>query len=119
MIKKGDVVIIACLCVICVLLFIPSFASSEDNTAYIYLDGELFEQISMNSVSKDYTLSVGGCELQISSDGIEFISSSCPDKLCIKKGKLTRSGDTMACVPNKVVVSIKSESKNQIDAVAY
>ncbi|MCM1543978.1 MAG: NusG domain II-containing protein [Ruminococcus sp.] len=119
MIKKGDILIIVSLCIICVLLFIPSFMPSESVTALVYLDGELKNEIELASVEDEQTLNVGGCVLMIHSDAVEFFSSDCPDKLCVKKGRLSKAGDTMACVPNKVVVTLKSSGKAQFDAVAY
>lgn len=118
MIKKGDILIIASLCIVCVLLFIPTFMPSDNNTALIYLDGELKNEIELAAVESEYTIEIGGCELKISSEGVEFASSTCPDKLCVKKGRLTHAGDTMACVPNRVVVTLRG-TKNKIDAVAY
>ncbi|MCM1364594.1 MAG: NusG domain II-containing protein [Faecalibacterium sp.] len=119
MIKKGDILIIALLCIICILLFIPSFISSGSKTAVIYLDGEVQHEIDLSKTEKEYTLEVGGCTLTVDSDGVTFAKSTCPDKLCVKKGRLHESGDTMACVPNKVVVTVKSSGKSQFDAVAY
>lgn len=119
MVKKGDILIIALLCIICVLLFTPSFLPSENKTAVIYLDGEVQHEIELAAVEEEYTIEVGGCTLSVNSDGVTFAKSTCPDKLCVKKGSLHESGDTMACVPNKVVVTVKSSGKSQFDVVAY
>lgn len=120
MIKKGDILIIVSLCVVCALLFVSSIVSSGGSKiAVIYLDGKIQQEIELASVEKEYLLEVGGCVLKVDKNSIEFCQSTCPDKLCVKKGRLSDSGDTMACVPNKVAVSVKSTGKNQFDAVAY
>lgn len=118
-IKKGDVLIIAVLSIICVLLFaFPLLNGDETAVAAIWLDGEKVKEINLSSVSKSYEISVGNCVLSVEKGKIRFLSSDCPDKLCEKSGYLSKNGDTAACLPNKVVVKIETE-KEKLDAVAY
>ena len=119
-ITKGDIILIVSLLVLSLVLFVISFTGdTESLRAEIYADGELTHDIALSEAAEGYTLTENGCELLIETDGVSFVYSDCGDKLCIKKGKLKRQGDTMACVPERVVVIIKSDSKKQIDGVAY
>lgn len=118
-ITKGDIILIVSLLVLCLGLFITSFGKSENLTADIYVSGEKTHSIALSEVTESYTLNENYCQLLIEKDGVSFVFSDCADKLCIKKGKLKNQGDTMACVPEKVVVIIKSDNKKQIDGVAY
>lgn len=119
-ITKGDIILIVCLVLITLLWFMSSFSSDNDSVkAEFYLDGEKIEEISLSTVESSYTLKLGQCELLIEKDGVSFIKSQCSDKLCVKKGKLTKKGDAMACVPEKVVVCLKSEKGKQPDSVTY
>ncbi len=34
-------------------------------------------------------------------------SADCPDKVCVKTGRISRAGETIVCLPHKVVVEIK------------
>lgn len=118
-ITKGDIILIAAIIIVTVLLFINSFSNGNSLKAEIYLEGERVKEIELESVSDSYTIIVGSCELLIENDGVSFLSSECEDKLCIKSGKLKRAGDAMACVPQRVVVSIKSDKEKQPDGVTY
>lgn len=119
-ITKGDIILIACLVLITILLFVSSFTDNNDSIkAEIYSNGEKIEEISLSMVESSYTLELGQCELLIERDGVSFIKSQCSDKLCVKKGKLTKKGDAMACVPEKIVVCLKSEKGKQPDSVTY
>ena len=118
-ITKGDVGLIVSLLLLCLVLFVSSFQSSENLRAEIYVSGEKVHSIALSEVSESYTVNENYCQLLREKDGVRFVYSDCGDKLCIKKGKLKSQGDTMACVPQKVVVIIKSDSKKQIDGVAY
>lgn len=118
-ITKGDIILIGFLLTLSLVLFITSFGTSENLRAEIFVGGEKVHSISLNEVEGAYTLSENNCQLLIENDGVSFVCSDCGDKLCIKKGKLKNQGDTMACVPQKVVVIIKSDAEKQIDGVAY
>lgn len=119
-ITKGDIILIVSILVLSLVLFITSFTKSNDNLrAEIYVGGEMAHSIALSEVEESYTLNENYCQLLVEKDGVSFVYSDCGDKLCIKKGKLKNQGDTMACVPEKIVVIIKSDSKKQIDGVAY
>lgn len=44
--------------------------------------------------------------VRISGGGVTFISSPCPNKVCVRRGEISRCGEWIACVPNGVVASI-------------
>ncbi len=37
--------------------------------------------------------------------GVHMISSPCPDKLCIKQGFINKVGESIVCLPNRVVIT--------------
>ncbi len=45
--------------------------------------------------------------------------SSCPDKTCIKQGRIDRPGEIIVCLPNKVTVEITGEIESGPDAVSH
>lgn len=53
--------------------------------------------------------------LEINSKGVKVASSSCPDKLCERHGYLSNKGDSIICLPNRIV--IKTAGDERIDAV--
>lgn len=118
-ITKGDVILIVLLIVISLVMFVFSFSGSEKLIAEIYVDGEKTHSIALSEVTESYTVNENYCQLLIEKDGVSFVFSDCGDKLCIKRGKLKNQGDTMACVPEKVVVILKADGKEKIDGVAY
>ncbi len=115
---KGDFLLIAGIIILVAILFIKPFISNDNLYGEIYVDSQKVHTVYFKNISSPYTLTYGECELSVEKDGISFENSTCPDKLCVHSGKLSKSGDTMACVPQKVVVIIKS-SKNSFDAVSY
>lgn len=117
-IKKGDIVLFLLLVVLCLLWFLPK-GERENLKAEIYLDGEITQSIVLSELEKEKTVTVGGCTILLQNDGVTFKQSECDDKLCEKRGKMTNPGDSMACVPQRVVVVISSEKTPDFDSVVY
>lgn len=116
---KGDIVLIISLCLIIVLSFLPSFSGGNEKlTAEVYYEGELIKTVYLSECNGEEFVA-GSCTLLFEKDGVAFIHSECPDKLCIKRGKLKRKGDTMACVPERVVVVIKGEKNEDFHIATY
>ena len=80
---------------------IASYSLWEDQTAIISY-GE-----------KEYNL------LMISS-GTAFISDAdCPDKLCVSQKAISRKGESIICLPHKLVIVIDPKEEGEVDAVVY
>jgi len=77
--------------------------------AEIYYNNELVETVGLES-GHERTFSIPQkpeVVFQVDNDGnISFIKSDCPDKICIKTGKLHIVGQNAACLPNGVVLKI-------------
>lgn len=117
--KYGDFIVVFLVVAVSAVLFAFSFFGSEKLVAEISLDGELFQSVELFGLEEEKILQVGSCEILVENDGVAFLSSSCPDKLCINRGKLKKAGDTMACVPEKVTVVLKKAKGNDVDAVVF
>jgi len=61
---------------------------------------------------------LGTTRIEIKGKKVRVISSPCPEKICVKMGWKSKNGETIVCVPNKVVVKIISASqKEDVDAI--
>ena len=53
-------------------------------------------------------------------DGKAFIESSpCPDELCMRAGSISRAGQWIACLPNRIIVRIGGTVGDQIDDTSF
>lgn len=76
--------------------------------AQVTVDGKLVDTLELN---KDTELTVKGANggfnhLIVKNGEIWCSDASCPDKLCVHQGKKHLNGDTIVCLPNKMVVTI-------------
>ncbi len=118
--KKGDILLIIAVVILCIVLFLSGVLSSRAGTvAKVYADGEIVKTIELNAVAEEYNFSVGEVEFNVSKGEISFLSSDCRDGLCVSYGRLTRAGEVMACVPNRVVVVLSAQNSKQPHAVTY
>ena len=57
--------------------------------------------------------------LLIIKDGYADIAeANCPDKICVHQRKIRYKGETIVCLPNRVVVSIEGGEEGDVDAVS-
>ena len=70
-------------------------------------------------MNKEYTISDDNHinKIKIADGKVWVTEASCPDKLCVKQGKIDKDGQSIICLPNKVVVKIVSDKTNDVDAV--
>lgn len=52
-------------------------------------------------------------------DGKAFMSyANCPDQICVNRGEIGYEGETIVCLPHKVVVTVIKGEKSETDAAA-
>ena len=65
---------------------------------------------------------LGRTTIQVDRDGARFLSSPCPNQLCVRTGAVGRTGEVAACLPNRVAVRlVRAEAatdEEAVDAVA-
>ncbi len=60
------------------------------------------------SVDGEYDLN-DGKNILVIKDGYAYMSyANCPDCTCVKTGKISRTGESITCLPNKISVVIRS-----------
>ena len=117
LLKKGDIIIIACIVLISLLWFSASFLSSgEKKQVRVFFDGELYRTFELSAVEEEI-LDIDGCQIRVTGDGVCFLYSDCPDGLCVRRGMMTANGDVMACVPKGITVEITGG--RAVDGISY
>ncbi len=62
---------------------------------------------------------VGISEVEIGPAGARFSSAPCPHGICMRQGWVRRQGETVACVPNRLILRIVgSIGETDMDAVS-
>lgn len=117
--KIGDFFLIGLLLLVSVSVFIYTRSGHKGGQTLIVYQGDYIKNEYL--LNKDQILKIDGplgmTQLTVRS-GKAFVSESpCPYHFCQKSGTIARAGEMIVCVPNKVIIKIKGESANHLDAV--
>lgn len=116
--RKTDLILTAAVCVLALVFFLLNTSLFAEKGAYaeIYHDSVLVDRIAL-STAKAGVFSIPGASdvvFQLYADGsIAFIESDCPDKVCIRSGRLKNTGQFAACLPNRILLKIVSDEKER------
>lgn len=113
--RRADILIIIAVSALSFLLFIPNLFDNDSLVAQIYVEGESVREINLDEVTEAYTLSPKkGTVISVKNGAICFSDASCKDEICIDSGWLTSKGQTAACLPEKIVITIKGTDKTDM-----
>ena len=118
MLTLPDKILIGGLVVLTLLSFpIIKHFQHEGRVVVIEVNGELVGNFSLE---EDRFIPVDGklgtTKVEIVGNGVRVLDSPCPHKVCVKSGTISRSGETLVCLPNGVVIRIEGEPS--VDAVS-
>lgn len=89
---------------------------SENADVVVTVDGKKYGTYDL---SANRTIDINGTNtLQIKNGKADMIHANCPDQLCVHQRAISRDGESIICLPNKVVVTIKGGKDRELDAVA-
>ena len=91
--------------------------------AEIYQKGVLIQTIQLNSINEPERITLhsdlGENVILIEHGQISMESSACPDQLCVHQGAIQNGVYPIVCLPNQVVIRIKSADDPSVpDAVS-
>jgi hypothetical protein len=84
----------------------------------IKVDGNVVKQLALkNDTEFDVSGYQGGTNHIVIQDNAVYMSDAdCPDKLCVHTGTIHKTGETIVCLPHRVVVEITGTT-DTFDAV--
>lgn len=104
-IKRGDIFLFAALMAFTVMLgIIFAFNRPEPATVSVRVDGMEIARLPLH-IDRVYRISDDNT-IEISGGSVRMIYATCPDKICVKTGAISKSGHSIVCAPHKVVVLI-------------
>lgn len=115
--KRNDWILIAAVLAMSVIfLGVHFFRPQQKNgMAVVTIDGEEFGSWPL---SENHTVEIGdGNRLVIKDGKADMVWADCPDKLCVNQRAISRGGESIICLPNKVVISIVGGEEQEVDAV--
>ena len=121
---KGDLIIVGIIIVLAVVFFLINLIrdrqSSGEGNVLVVRDGRVVESYPL---SEDITVTLWDEErthynlLMIKDGSAEISDANCPDKICVRSRAIARDGESIICLPHRLVLSVHSERQRDMDAV--
>ena len=95
--------------------------NNESQYAIITVEGKEYRKIDLKNAKPEeltITTSYGYNTIEIGKNRIRIKESSCPDKLCIKQGWISKPNEISVCLPNRVSIKVIAK-KDLVDDIAY
>ncbi len=117
-----------CILILIIILLAGGFwliqylnAVQKEAVLQIYQNGELIGEYEL---SQPQTIPVTGIDdsynLVLIEDGmVRVTDADCPDQLCMKQRSISRNGESIICLPHKLVLQIHAKEESTLDAVTY
>ena len=120
---RNDVIFIAVLLLIVSLIGAAFFfLRGEGDTVTVSVDGKHYGTYPLHT---DLTLSIRTGEngeeenLLVIRDGKAYVeSATCPDGICADHKPISREGESIVCLPHRVVITVQTSDGEEPDIIA-
>ena len=100
-----------------------NFWNEQPDYVEINVDGKAYATYFLSEISEtkyvDIKSDAGKNVLEITNSGARMIQSTCKDKIDVQSGKISKPGQMLVCVPNRVTVRIVGKNMSDVDKVTY
>ncbi len=113
LVTKKDFILLVIVLIIGVAGIFFMNSSKQGTMAEIKVDGKTVETISLQGEYLEKE--INGVTICRAKGEIYVKESVCPDKVCVRSGRISKAGEGIICAPNRVAIEISGE--NQLDAL--
>ena len=124
--KRGDLVVILILAIAVISWFgINKLGETKDERQIVIeTNGSVYKTIPMEKGMKLQDIHIdlengNHIDIVVDESGAYVKDVICPDKLCQKTGLVSKVGQSIVCLPNKVVAYVEGKSESEVDDVSY
>ena len=118
---RRDLVLLAVFLLIggAALLFQLARPSAAGGVAEVSVDGEPVAALPLSEDGEMVIEGYGGGEntLVIRDGEADIVAATCPDGVCVRHRPVSREGESIICLPNRVVVTIRGGKEAAVDGV--
>ena len=97
-------------------------AGEKGEKVLISVDGEEYAVYNFSDIDEEITLEIetefGSNTVKIDEKSVWIAEASCPDKLDVKSGRISKANQMIVCLPNRLMIEIKG-GERKADRVTY
>ncbi len=104
---RPEVLVIALLVIVSIaVILIMYLGRTPGGQVVVHVDGQETARYSLFT-DGEYPLN-GGSNTLVVSEGVAYIEwANCPDKYCVKQGRIAYEGQCITCLPNRLTVTVE------------
>ena len=107
-----------------VLVFSLNRASSPTQEAVLSVDGKEIKTFDLSDNSQAYTYRYEDKDgdynlIEVKGNRIRIKQADCGDQICVRRGWIEQSGETIVCLPHKLLIEVKSSDGGEPGSVIY
>lgn len=120
--RVWDALVVAAVMVLAIACAAAFWGGGQSGlTAVISVDGQETERVDLSALTEPEERVIHGAgytlHLELSREGACMVSSDCPTQDCVHTGTITRSGQSIVCLPARVSVVLTGGEESGVDAV--
>ena len=106
---RNDLLLIAVL-MIFAMIPLALISDADKKIALVKVDGRIVCELDLTA-EETFTLETRGGKNFIAIRGgtVTVVAADCPDKMCVRRGAIALDGETIACVPHKLLIEIAGD----------
>ena len=115
--KKMDLVLVLTVAVLAIggLLVYNVLGQKQAGLVVVEVDGEVFGEYEL---FENQEVLINETNVLLIENGVvNMYEANCPDQICVMHVPISKNGETIVCLPNKVVVTVKEAATGELDAV--
>ncbi len=106
---KGTLVLLFIIVAAALLLYSVFRPGETGDRVTVSVSGVRVAEFSLNE-DGTYSLNGGSNILEIKNGRARMTEADCPDRICVKEGWVSRMGECITCLPNKLIVEVVKEN---------
>ena len=107
----NDILLVIGFLIIALIIFIIFRSNLKDgNIVKVTIDNKIRDCYNINNANEVVIDDGKNTNTLVIKDGMAYIShANCPDKICVAHRPISKTGETIVCLPHRLVVEITEE----------
>lgn len=120
--QKNDAILLCILIVLSLSFYLGYHLLYQKQGDYVTVtvNGSLYTTLPLNHDTQQTIpgKNSGWNKLIIQNGSARIEDANCPDRLCVHQIEISAQGETLVCLPNKVIVTVSAKKEPTLDGMA-
>ena len=121
-IQKNDILFATAMLVIAVAIYLYTqlICGKEGTFVQVTVNGKIYGEYPLYqdiSICIDDITAEGFNVFVIKNGKVSVAEADCPDKLCVKQRSISKNGESIVCLPHKLVITVKGGEEAEYDGL--